>query len=397
MTFTVNWSDGRATHEDEVHIEKFSVWREADCLPADIGPKIAGMHVGDGLQAALPAGELTGTWDAGRQFSADSSGFDRHYRRGLDVEPRCGRFYPQGFFHGAHGVVREALEPARITALDSNTMRVDLNHPFARFPFQVRCKLNRVLPGSDRRGGRCTSPLDDLVRYPGLAAPLPDGSPTDFGDKANGMSRMDEREDPVFYTSPRLVQHLDARALETVNALYQRLIPAQADVLDLMASHDSHLQGCSLRSLHALGLNSQELDANRAATAKLVQDLNQSKTLPFDDASLDAVVCTASVEYLIQPCDIFSEVLRVLRPGGVFVASFSNRWFPTKAIQVWGELHEFERVGMVTQWLRQAGFGGLHTLSSPGWPRPVDDPHYGETALSDPVYAVWGFKPSDNE
>ena len=242
MTFAVSCSDGRATHEDEVHIEKFSVWREADCLPADIGPKIAGMHVVDGLQAALPAGEPTGTWDAGRQFSADSSGFDRHYRRGLEVEPHCGLFYPQGVFHGAHGVVREALEPARITALDSKTMRVDLNHPFARFPFQVRCKLNRVLPGSDRRGGRCTSPLDDLVRYPGLAASLSDGSPTDFGDKANGMSRMYEREDPVFYTSPRLVQHLDARALETVNALYRRLIPAQADVLDLMASHDSHLQ-----------------------------------------------------------------------------------------------------------------------------------------------------------
>jgi len=280
-------------------------------------------------------------------------------------------------------------------ALDTQTMHVDLNHPLARFPFPVQCRLNRVLPGSERRGGRCMSPLDDLVRYPGLVAPLPDGAPTDFGDDTNGMSRMDEREDNVFYSSPRLVQQLDARALETINALYQRLIPAQADVLDLMASHDSHLQGCSPRSLHVLGLNAQELDANRVATEQLVRDLNQSKTLPFDDASLDAVVCTASVEYLVQTSDIFTEVLRILRPGGVFVATFSNRWFPTKAIQVWGELHEFERVGMVTQWLQQAGFHSLHTLSSRGWPRPADDPHYGETALSDPVYAVWGFKPSE--
>jgi len=395
MTFTLNWSDDRATHEDEMHVEKFSVWREADFLPVDIGPNIAGMHAGDDVQAALPAGELTGTWDAGRQFSADSSGFDRHYRRGLEVEPRCGRFYPQGFFHGAHGVVREGLEPARIVALDSKSMRVDLNHPFTRFPARVQCKLNRVLPGSDRRGGRCTSPLDELLRYPGLAAPLPDGAPVDFGDSASGMSRLDEREDAAFYFSPRLVQHLDARALETVNALYRRLIPAQADVLDLMASHDSHLQGCSPRSLHALGMNAQELGANRAATARLVQDLNQLIPLPFEDASLDAVVCAASVEYLIQPCDVFTEVLRTLRPGGVFVTTFSNRWFPTKAIQIWGQLHEFERVGMVTQWLQQAGFGDLHTLSSRGWPRPEDDPHYGETALSDPVYAVWGFKPSE--
>ena len=395
MTFTLNWSDGRATHEDELHVEKFSVWREADFLPVDIGPRITGMHAGEYAKAALRAGELTGTWDPARQFSADPSGFDRHYRRGLEVEPRCGRFYPQGFLHGVHGVVREALEPARVVALDSEAMRVDLNHPFARFPVQVQCTLNRVLPGSDRRGGRCASPLDELVRYPGLAAPLPDGAPTDFGDNANGMARMDERKDPVFYTSPRMVQHLDARALETVNALYRRLIPAQADVLDLMASHDSHLQGCSLGSLHVLGLNAQELGANRAATAQLVQDLNKEKALPFEDASLDTVVCTASVEYLIKPCDIFTEVLRVLRPGGVFVTTFSNRWFPTKAIQVWGQLHEFERVGMVTQWLQQAGFGSLHTLSSRGWPRPEDDPHHGETAVSDPVYAVWGFKPSE--
>ena len=395
MTFTLNWSDGRAMHEDEMHVAKFSVWREADFLPAEIGQKITSMHVGDRVQAALPAGEFTGVWDAGRQFSANPAGFDRQYRRGLEVEPRCGRFYPQGFFHGAHGVVREVLEPVRIMALDTQTMRVDLNHPLARFPLQVQCRLSRVLPGSDRRGGRCTSPLDDLVRYPGLVAPLPDGEPTDFGDNADGMSRMDERDDAVFYTSPRMVQHLDARALETVNALYQRLIPTQADVLDLMASHDSHLQACAPRSLHVLGLNGQELDANRAATAQVVQDLNELKTLPFDDASLDAVVCTASVEYLIQPRDIFVEVLRVLRPGGVFVPTFSNRWFPTKAIQVWGELHEFERVGMVTQWLQQAGFDSLHTFSSRGWPRPEDDTHYGETALSDPVYAVWGLKPSD--
>jgi SAM-dependent methyltransferase len=384
MTFTLNWSDGRATHEDEMHVERFSVWREADFLPAEIGQKITGMHVGDRLQAALPAGELTGVWAASRQFSANPADFDRQYRRGLVVTPRCGRFYPQGFFHGAHGLVREALEPARIMELDTQAVHVDLNHPLARFALQVQCRLNRVLPGSDRRGGRCMSPT-----------PLPDGASTDFGDNADGMSRMDERGDSVFYTSPRMVQHLDARALETVNALYQRLIPAQADVLDLMASHDSHLRGCSPRSLHVLGLNAQELEANQAATAQVLQDLNQVKTLPFDDASLDAVVCTASVEYLIQPRDVFAEVSRVLRPGGVFVLTFSNRWFPTKAIQVWSELHEFERVGMVTQWLQQAGFDSLHTFSSRGWPRPEDDPHYGETALSDPVYAVWSSKSSE--
>jgi SAM-dependent methyltransferase len=393
MTFALRWFDGRATHEDQMHVEKFSVWREADFLPIGIGGSITGMQVGECLQAELPAGELTGEWSEGQRFSASLSGFDRKYRRGLEVEPRLGRFYPQGFFHGCHGIVHESLDPARITELDGEGMRVDLNHPLARFPLQLQCRLDHVLPGEDRRGGRCVSPLDDLLRYPGLAVPLADGTPTDYGDIGKGMSRMDGRDDAVFYAKPRLVQHLDARALETVSTIYQRLIPAQADVLDLMASHDSHLQLCSIHSLHILGMNEEELNANQAATSHLVQDLNQRPVLPFADASLDTVVCTASIEYLTQPQVVLSEAMRVLRPGGVIVTTFSNRWFPTKAVQAWGELHEFERVGLVTQWLQQAGFDRLHTFSCRGWPRPENDPHYGETAVSDPVYAVWGFKP----
>lgn len=393
MTFTLRWFDGRATHQDELHVPKFSVWREADFLPGALGQQMPGMRVGDSTQVTVPDGELTGGWDESRQFAASPDNFDRHYRRGLTVEPRRGRFYPQGFFHGAHGVVREALEPARITALDAELMRVDLNHPLARFPLQVECRLDRVLPGSDTRGGRCTSPLDDLARYAGLAAPLADGATTDFGDDAQGMARMDQRDDSVFYAQARMVQHLDARAIETVNALYRRLIPRDAAVLDLMASHDSHLQGCTLRSLHLVGMNADELAANAASTAQLVQDLNRVQRLPFDDASLDAVVCTASVEYLVNPHAVFAEILRVLRPGGVFIITFSNRWFPGKAIQVWSELHEYERLGMVTQWLQQNGFDRLNTLSSRGWPRPENDAHAAETGLSDPVYAAWGFKP----
>jgi len=392
LTFTLHWSDGKVAHEDEMHLEQFSVFREADFLPTEIGTQLAGMRAGDSAQATLPAGEVTGAWDAARQVSGSPSRFDRGYRRGLEVEPHYGRFYPRGIFHGLQGIVREAIEPARITALDKQTMRVDLNHPLARFPFTVACRVDQVLPGSDRRGGRCSSPLDDLLRYPALAAPVHDGRDTEFGDDEHGLARMDEREDRLFYSNSRLLQHLDARALETVNALYARLLPVDADVLDLMASYDSHLQGCPLQSLHVLGMNAEELQANHSATAQVVQDLNQENTLPFEDASLDAVVCTASVEYLVQPRRIFAEVLRVLRPGGVFVSTFSNRWFPTKAIQVWGELHEFERVGMVRQWLQQAGFGSLHTFSSRGWPRPESDPHAGKVAVSDPVYAVWALK-----
>ncbi len=392
VTFTVNWSDDRATHEDRLHIENFSVWREAGILPPDIGLKIPGMRAGGQAQVMLQPGDVINTWERTRQISTKLSGFDRRHRKGLEVEPRLGRFYPAGFFQGIHGLFSDAALPARITRLRRDRMDVDLNHPLARFPMRVEFRLERRLPDLDRYGGDCTSPMDDLLRYPGLAAPLADGRDADYGDHGKGMLRIDNGPDALFYTRIRLVQHLDRRALETVNTLYRRLIPARAEVLDLMASFDSHLQGTSAGRLHVLGMNAEELSANRAADNRVAQDLNDSPALPFPTNSLDAIACTASIEYLVRPADVLAEARRVLRPGGVFAVTFSNRWFPSKAIAIWSELHEFERVGMITQWLRQAGFADLHTLSSRGWPRPADDLHAGETPHSDPVYAVWGFK-----
>lgn len=53
VTLSVNWSDDRATHEDQVRVEHFSVWREADLLPQEIGVKIPGMIAGDEADTAL--------------------------------------------------------------------------------------------------------------------------------------------------------------------------------------------------------------------------------------------------------------------------------------------------------------------------------------------------------
>jgi len=116
-------------------------------------------------------------------------------------------------------------------------------------------------------------------------------------------------------------------------------------------------------------------------------------TLPFESNTFDAVVNTASVEYLTDPLAVFSEVSRVLRPDGYFIVTFSNRWFPTKAITVWRELHEFERMGLVLEYfLRAGGFKDLQTYSIRGLPRPHDDKYFPELMFSDPVYAVWGRK-----
>jgi SAM-dependent methyltransferase len=137
-------------------------------------------------------------------------------------------------------------------------------------------------------------------------------------------------------------------------------------------------------------MNQVELAANPRLSARLVQDLNATTALPWPDCSFDCVLCTAAIEYLVRPASILDEVKRILRPGGVFAISFSDRWFPPKAIRVWSALHPFERMGLVLSLLRLAGFDDLHTESRRGAKRPDDDKYIGRRGFADPLFAVWG-------
>jgi SAM-dependent methyltransferase len=153
------------------------------------------------------------------------------------------------------------------------------------------------------------------------------------------------------------------------------------------------LPDISFSEVIGLGMNPEELQSNKRLNRFVVQDLNQVPTIPFESGSLDAVICTASVEYLIRPFEVFSEISRILKPGGLVIMTFSNRWFPPKAIRIWKELHEFERMGLILEYMIQNGsFVNLNTYSMRGLPRPENDKYSGQQRYSDPVYAVWGNK-----
>lgn len=211
----------------------------------------------------------------------------------------------------------------------------------------------------------------------------------------DAFSRMDESNDTLFYARDRFVAHLDTQALATVEKIIGHLITEENPVLlDLMAGWDSHLPA-ALRPgrMVGLGLNENELNKNRTLTERVLHDLNENPQLPFPEDAFDAVLNTVSVDYLTKPLAVFQEVRRVLKPGGVFVVVFSNRLFPQKAVKLWRDSSEEERILLVQDFFRAAGgFEPTAVFASRGKPRPADDKYSHLGIPSDPIYAVYADK-----
>lgn len=392
LTFSLHWRSSHAIHSDALFSDKFNVWRDIDWLPESLQQVIMGQSAGHNARISFKPGDLLEVWSKQQYHTVKVSAFNRNHRPGLFITPYAGRFYPQGWVMGLPDVFSESMKPGRLVSVDSDVMTFDFNHPMAKQDFELEIEIHSIGPVPGEHGGRCTEHLMDLLQGPGMQSRY-NGEATDFFND-DGHSRMDTQVDTAFYSIPRMVPHLDKMALQQVEKLYKRLIPEQSEVLDLMASWDSHLpETLNLKSVIGLGLNEAELKANQRLDGYVVQDINSQLILPFEDASFEVVICTVSVEYLTQSLETFKEVARILKPGGVFINTFSNRWFPTKAIALWCDLHEFERLGLVTEYYLQSScFRDIHTHSVRGLPRPEDDPHAGNGLDSDPVYGVWGSK-----
>jgi SAM-dependent methyltransferase len=193
--------------------------------------------------------------------------------------------------------------------------------------------------------------------------------------------RYDETPDERFYKTPRLVTHIDERAIAAVTQLYREHFPPNGAILDLMSSWVSHLPPeVTYGRVVGLGMNEVELNKNPRLDAHVVQDLNANATLPFDDGEFDGIGCCVSIDYLTRPVEVLREVGRVLKVNSPAIISFSNRCFPDKAVAIWHRLDDQGHVRLVEEYLREAGnFENVRGLDRS--PRRM---------FSDPLYAMIG-------
>jgi SAM-dependent methyltransferase len=137
-----------------------------------------------------------------------------------------------------------------------------------------------------------------------------------------------------------------------------------------------------IKQLVGLGMNAEEMAANPRLDEFLVHDLNSDPHLPFEDNRFDGIINTVSVQYLTRPLEVFAEVYRVLRPGGRYIVTFSNRCFPTKAVDIWRSLNDQGHADLIAAYFQHsAPWSDLHALNCN--PNAID---------GDPLYAVYARK-----
>jgi SAM-dependent methyltransferase len=144
--------------------------------------------------------------------------------------------------------------------------------------------------------------------------------------------------DWAYYLLPQFVQHAGDECLASLRDFYACALPLAGTgrVLELCSSWTSHYpDGWRGERVVVLGVNTLELLANPSRTEWRTQDLNQDPTLPYQNGTFDVITNSLSVHYMTSPLQLFAEMARVTKPGGLACCAFSNLCFPSKVVPAW--------------------------------------------------------------
>lgn len=140
------------------------------------------------------------------------------------------------------------------------------------------------------------------------------------------------------------------------------------------------------RAKQYLGLDISENAVARARQLGLdARAIDDAASFPFGDEEYDAATCIEVLEHLFEPHTAVAEVFRVLRPGGVLIATVPNvaywrrradlfvfgRWNPLgdehSVDQPWRDPHiRFFTAPAFERMLRRAGFADVEVAGHAG-------------------------------
>ena len=111
-----------------------------------------------------------------------------------------------------------------------------------------------------------------------------------------------------------------------LRTLFEETVESQARCVDVGCG-DGTTTGHWL-SRHAAEYVGVDVSANAVEAAQArgfqAQQVDDSSTLPFEDASFDVATCIEVLEHVFEPHSTVREIHRVLKPGGVLIATVPN-------------------------------------------------------------------------
>ena len=159
-----------------------------------------------------------------------------------------------------------------------------------------------------------------------------------------------------------------------LDALLERYIPARGDglrLLDVGCGTGNHIQRYRSRGFDVAGVDGSETMLKHARDINPGVDIRLAdvESIPFEDASFDLLLCIEVLRYLRDPTPCIREMARVLKPGGLCLATATPRfnlngyWMINKIagrIQI-GRLTRlkqfFTTSGQLNRQFVEAGFG----------------------------------------
>lgn len=269
-------------------------------------------------------------------------------RYGQPIVPRLGRFYPQGHINGILDVYPDTLTPFRLIGLSDERFVADCNHPLALIPVTIEARIQYLEDRDTGTYGSLTHWRETTCDWgPGMQT-MHEGHPTDFFHPD-----FFQRDDMTIEQTPP--PPMDAKAYENIALLHQRHISPDMRVLNVANDRHTHVDGM-----------------------------------------YDAMLFTQIFEYHPAPIEALQDMATHLKPGGAVLIAFSNHYDERRAIKGWTELHAFERMGLILEYLRQAGLdtnAGTYSRRN-DWRNKTEPDFLEKKGVSDPVFMVYGYKQS---
>ena len=370
------WHSNTCRHREDHYFQRVDIEHRIDIGRQTIEP--AALQSGKPYRLKLLPGDL---------IPARDLGFVRTLARPSVSSVRrlvVGQYYPTELFlpaaDGMSGYVQ-------LTDLHDNELSIDMNHPLSDSLIHIDIRI------IDQHESTAMLKLAECLQImlrdgPGMQACniLPE-----YTINADNTRRLDETDDALHYQQPDFEDTFDRIGGQALSDAYAEFLQPGMRILDIMCGAQSYLPS-RISGLHAtgIGLNEQELQANRQLAEYFVHNVNRDRKLPFEDNQFDAIVFTAAVEYLVDPHETFRELHRITRPNGTIIVSFTDHWNSYKNIALWQELPLFERLRLVMTYLGQGGnISKPGTLTIRGLERDTEDRRYPDKPEADPVFICY--------